>query len=124
MGKARSALRSQAEALRRARSFVEKASRMLDVVEAYIVGSRARGDYLDVSDVDVVILARGVEGLNSLERLELLAGIAEPNVEYLVYTPREWREARTAWIRELKKEAVKIYPTEEQPRKQPKTREP
>ena len=77
-----------------------------------------------MSDVDVVILAQGVEGLNSLERLELLAGIAEPNVEYLVYTPREWREARTAWIRVLKKEAVKIYPSEEQPRKQPKTREP
>ena len=40
-----------------------------------------------MSDVDVVVVARGVEGLTMKERLELLADVAELRVDYLVYTP-------------------------------------
>jgi len=90
VGKAVSALRSQEEMLKRARRFIEKA--------------------LDTSDIDVVIVARGVEKLDMKERPMLLADVAEPGVDYLVYSGEEWRSEKSTWIRELKKEAVKIYP--------------
>lgn len=111
MGKAVSALRSQEVMVERAKKFVEKASRVVKVVEAYIVGSRARGDYLDESDIDVLIVADGVDHLNMLERLKLLTDIAEPGVDYLVYSIREWNDEETLWIRNLKREAIKIYPS-------------
>jgi predicted nucleotidyltransferase len=59
-GEARRALRSQEEMLQRARRFVERAAKRLKLLEAYIVGSRARGDCLDESGIDVVLVARGV----------------------------------------------------------------
>ncbi len=110
LGKAASALRSQEEALRRARRFIERVRGELKLVEAYLVGSRARGDYMEDSDVDLVLIAEGVDHLNQKERVMLLADYAEPGVEYRVYTPREWREAKTTWLKELKKEAKRIYP--------------
>ncbi len=110
MGRAVSALRSQEEMLKAARRFIEKAAEILDVVEAYIVGSRARGDYLDTSDIDIVIIARRVENLNQKQRIMMLADLAEPGVDYRVYTPEEWYSGKSTWIKEMRKEAVKIYP--------------
>jgi predicted nucleotidyltransferase len=82
VGRAASALRSQEEMIRRTLRFARRASERLRVEAAYIVGSRTRGDYLDESDIDVVIVARGVKGLNMglnmKERLLLLADAAEP----------------------------------------------
>ena len=40
----------------------------------------------------------------------LLADVAESGVDYLVYSEEEWRSEKSTWVRELKKEAVKIYP--------------
>ncbi len=108
MGRAASAVRSQDEMIERARRFIRKASVKLRVEAAYIVGSRARGDYLDESDVDVVIVARGVKGLNMKERLMLLADAAEPGVDYLVYDVEEWEGESSVWIKELKREARRI----------------
>ncbi|MEM4497755.1 MAG: nucleotidyltransferase domain-containing protein [Nitrososphaerota archaeon] len=47
---------------------VEKVSREkgLKLVGAYLVGSRARGDYLEDSDVDAVLVVDGIQGLNRL----------------------------------------------------------
>ena len=73
-----------------------------------MVGSRARGDYLDESDIDVVIVARGVKKLNAKDRLLLLADLAEPGVDYLVYDIEEWESGATVWIRQLKREAKKL----------------
>ena len=109
-GKAERALKSQEIMLRRARRFVEKAAKRLNLVEAYIVGSRARGDYLSESDIDVVLVARGVKHLNSKERALLLADEAEPGVEYMVYDVEEWASEATTWIKKLREEAKKIYP--------------
>ena len=116
MGKALSALRSQEEALRRAREFASRARSLceglgLRLVAAYLVGSKARGDYRVDSDIDIVLVVDGVESLNQLQRIELFTGLlleVPGEIEYRVYTPREWEEARTAWLRELRREAVKI----------------
>jgi hypothetical protein len=74
----------------RARRFARKASSRLRLAGVFIVGSRDRGDYLDESDVDVVIVAWGVKRLNMKERLMLLADVAEPGVDYIVYDVDEW----------------------------------
>ncbi len=108
LGRAASALRSQEEMLRRARRFAQRAGERLDIVAVYVVGSRARGDYLDESDVDVVIVARNVKGMNMKERLLLLADIAEPGVDYIVYDVEEWEGRASVWVRELRREAKKI----------------
>ncbi|MEB3779700.1 MAG: nucleotidyltransferase domain-containing protein [Desulfurococcales archaeon] len=108
MGRAASAARSQEEMIRRALKFARKAGERLSVEAVYIVGSRARGDYLDESDIDIVIVAHGVKKLNMKERLTLLADIAEPGVDYLVYDVEEWETGATAWIRQLRREAKKL----------------
>ena len=114
MGKAKSALRSQERALERIKRVIEKALRVcegrgLELEGVYLVGSRARGDYLEDSDADLVLVVRGVEGLNALQRMELFKDSLEPNVELLIYTPEEWRSSDSAWIAELRREAKKIH---------------
>lgn len=64
MGKVTSALRSQEIALERVRMFSSKARARCaelgwELVGVYLVGSRARGDYLADSDVDVVLVVKG-----------------------------------------------------------------
>ena len=94
--------------MRRALRFARRASERLGVEAVYLVGSRARGDYLDDSDIDVVIVARNVRKLNMKERLLLLADVAEPGVDYLVYDAEEWEKGATAWIRQLRREAKRL----------------
>lgn len=115
MGKARSALRSQERAFERIRKVIGKAlktceNKGLRLEAAYLVGSRARGDYLEDSDVDLVLVVRGVEKLNALQRVELFKHSLEPNVELQVYTPEEWNSTDSVWIAELRREARKVHP--------------
>jgi len=115
MGKALSALKSQEEALRRAKEFAERVKKIceergLRFVGAYLVGSRARGDYRVDSDIDIVIVVEGVEPMNQLERIELFSKVlleVPGEIEYRVYTPSEWG-SDSAWMKELRKEAMKI----------------
>jgi len=116
MGKAASVLRSQEEALASARAFVREveeicARRGLRLAAAFLVGSRARGDYRADSDVDVVLVVEGVEGLDALERLRLFSEAllrVKWDVDYRVFTPDEWERGETVWIRELKREAIRL----------------
>ncbi len=114
MVKALSALRSQEEALARARRLVGRAEarcRELGVglVAAYIVGSRARGDYTAHSDVDLVLVVRDVRDVNPLDRLHMFMDLLEPGVELRVYDVEEWN-SDDVWARELRREAVELRP--------------
>ena len=113
MGKAASALKSQEKALIKAINFVKKArakaaSLRLNFVGAYLTGSRARGDYLVDSDVDVVLVLRGIKGLNLIERLRMFTDILEPGIELKVYDSEEWESEDSTWIKHLRKEAVAL----------------
>jgi len=113
VGKAASAMRSQERALARAVHFARKArarasSLGLDFVGAYLVGSRARGDYLVDSDVDLVLVLRGVKGLNLIERLRLFSDVLEPGLELRVYDCEEWESGDSAWMKRLREEAVEL----------------
>ena len=113
MGKAASAVRSQREAMERA---VRIASRLAGICESlglrvegvYVIGSRARGDYTVESDLDLAIVVEGVEGMNALERMELVKEALEPGTDMIVYSLREWAEEGSTWVKEVKREAVKI----------------
>ena len=83
-------------------------SRGLKLVEAYIVSSRARGDYLVNSDIDVVLVAREVKRLSILERLEAIKDELEPRIDPRMYDVEEWTREDSAWIKALKREALKI----------------
>ncbi len=66
MGKAKSAVESQVVLLRRAWEFVRRARSRISISEVYVVGSRARGDYTDMSDIDLVIISDDVRGYESV----------------------------------------------------------
>ncbi|MEM3546690.1 MAG: nucleotidyltransferase domain-containing protein [Candidatus Bathyarchaeia archaeon] len=113
MVKAVSALKSQERAFEIIERFIENAKRLCSMKglllrEAYLVGSRARGDYLEDSDIDLVLIVEGVEGMDQLERRRAFVEALEKEMETFVYTPKEWHSDGSLWIRELKKEAVKI----------------
>lgn len=108
MSKAKSAIESQLKMLKRALEFMNRVRGRIRVLEVYVVGSRARGDYRDDSDIDLVIISNDVEGLNQLRRRELLIDLLEPGFEFFIYTEREWNEPPTTWIRQLRREARRL----------------
>ncbi|WP_288007420.1 nucleotidyltransferase domain-containing protein, partial [Thermofilum sp.] len=75
---------------------------------AYLVGSRARGDYLRDSDIDIILVVKGVRKLNFLERLQLFTDILEPSIDLRIYDAEEWESTENTWINQLKQEAIKI----------------
>ncbi|HEY8449372.1 MAG TPA: nucleotidyltransferase domain-containing protein [Bacillota bacterium] len=75
--------------MRRARKYVTHLTTRICPVQAWIVGSAARGDFHEGSDIDVVIVADALPA-HPLERLRLLYSVAPPNVEPKGYTPAEW----------------------------------
>jgi predicted nucleotidyltransferase len=108
MDKAKSALESQVIMLKRAWEFISKVKSRLSIIDVYVVGSRARGDYTGVSDIDLVIISNDVKGLNQLERRLLLKDLLEPRVKFFIYTKDEWDEEASVWVSELKREAVRL----------------
>ncbi len=108
MGKAKSAVESQVILLRRAWEFVRMARSRIGISEVYVVGSRAGGDYTDMSDIDLVIISDDVRGMDQLERRLLLREFIEPRIEFFIYTTEEWNGEVTAWIRQMRREAVRL----------------
>ena len=108
----RLALREAVEAAERLIEALER--RGLRVMEAYLFGSRVRGDSLDTSDVDLVLVSGDWEGVRYAERLDLVYRVEweediHPWVEVIPLTPRELverlegsavlRDARRYWLR-------------------------
>ncbi len=90
-------------------------SRGYRVVEAYLFGSYARGDWIGESDVDLVIVSPDFEGLTFLERLDAIYRIeweegVKPWVEAIPLTPGELRERAdaSAVLRDASKYWVRV----------------
>ncbi len=108
MGKAKSAIETQREMLIRARKFVERVKKKLKIEEVYVVGSRARGDFTDESDIDLVIISEDVKGIPYLKRVDMLSEFLEPKVEFFIYTREEWENPSSLYIKEMKKESKRL----------------
>ena len=108
MGKAKSALKSQAEMVKRALEFVNDLEKAVKVDGVYVVGSRARGDYLETSDIDLVIISGDFRGMNYIQRLEKVGQYLRAGVEAFAFTPEEWENPSSLFIAEMKKEAKRL----------------
>jgi len=78
----------QSERIRTAQEWAERLSRRLDVAAAVVFGSVARGDFNKWSDLDVLVVARGLPE-DGRERLDLLMRDAPPGLQPVRWTPGE-----------------------------------
>ena len=84
--------------------------------EAYVFGSRVRGDYLHRSDLDVIVVDERYEGVSFLQRgLDVLRDwpTTVPELELFCYTPAEFARGNTI-IREALRGGLHIV-LEDQP---------
>ncbi|AAK41883.1 nucleotidyltransferase domain-containing protein [Saccharolobus solfataricus] len=85
MGKGKSAIESQIRMLKLAKEIVEEvASSFPNLEEVYIFGSRARGDYLDTSDIDILFVFKGIKEMNVFDRMYMVSRFIRGNVDYIV----------------------------------------
>lgn len=94
------------------RNFIKKLRKVLNIDLAILFGSRARGDYLEDSDYDVLIVSRDFKG----KIVERLSGLYDYwdyfplDIEVLCYTPEEFEKmkGRIGIVQEALKEGVEI----------------
>lgn len=68
--------------------------RRLGVTRAIAFGSRVRGDSLETSDLDVVLVSEAFEGVFFTDRIARaleVVGVTDP-IDLLRYTPREFEK--------------------------------
>jgi len=82
------------EALNR---FAEQLRENFGSVEVYLFGSFAKGDWLEDSDIDVIVVSEKFKGKPMSERVNTIRKLAPDNLafEILAYTPKELKEALT-----------------------------
>jgi len=83
------------------RAFVSRVKRAYRIERILLFGSRARGDSLKSSDVDLVIVSPDFDGVGWVERITAVAKLWKGPValEALCYTPTEFeRRAREVSI--------------------------
>ena len=86
------------EALQAARRLIEALEEQgIHVEEAYLFGSRVRGDALEHSDADLVIVSDAFRGMRYTDRLELIYRIeaklhTHPFIEVIPLTREELQE--------------------------------
>ncbi|MFB6158724.1 MAG: nucleotidyltransferase domain-containing protein [Candidatus Nanohalobium sp.] len=68
----------------------------LDIEKAILFGSRARGDYLKHSDVDLILVSEDFKGVDWTERGKrfYLQWEGEQPLEILCYTPEEFEKKK------------------------------
>jgi len=78
------------------KKFVADAEKSLGFVEVYLFGSYARGDWLEDSDVDLVVVSPAFRGLDIGRRYSIVRRLLPMNIgfEILTYTPEEFEEAK------------------------------
>ncbi len=69
----------------------ERLSREFRIQRMILFGSRARGDHLKTSDIDLIVVSEDFRGMHFLERIRRIARLwdGELPLEVLPYTPEE-----------------------------------
>ena len=75
--------------------YISRVDAEYGVEKAYIFGSTAKGNRLEESDVDLIIVSKAFRGMSMLERLYLLHKLWKNpiDLQVLAYTPEEYKEA-------------------------------
>ena len=85
------------EADSKIKKFISKLKEKFQIDRAILFGSRARGDYLDDSDYDVILISPDFEGKFFSERISELYDYWDYfplNIEPLCYTPGEFEKMK------------------------------
>ncbi len=93
------------------KAFISELRKAVEVEEAYLFGSYARGDWLKWSDIDLIVVSRDFKDMKFTERLDLVNEIAwklriSPPLEVIPLTPEELakggvlvKDAKKYWIK-------------------------
>lgn len=76
-------------AIRLAKRYARLLARRLGPLMAFVIGSYARGDFNDASDIDVIIVSDALP-TRPLERMEVLYSCVLPGIEPRGYTSTEF----------------------------------
>ena len=83
-------------------------------VEVYLFGSFARGDWLEDSDIDIIVVSPRLENVPWLERYPMLRRLAPDwkPFDILAYTPREVEVmvSEGTFLTEVMQYWVRLYP--------------
>ena len=76
--------------------FLKNLVKVFDEVEVYLFGSYARGDWMEDSDIDLVVVSPEFKGMPIWDRMSMLRRLAPDThaFEIFAYTPKELEEAR------------------------------
>jgi len=101
--------------LRVVKKYLKILSGKIEINEAYLFGSYAKGTWLKTSDIDLIIISEDFQGLSMNQRLELLYSEQwkykiSPFIEIIPLTPKEFQEKKrdSVVIRDAKKYWIKI----------------
>ena len=94
------------------KSFVKCAVKHLQVVEAYLIGSYARGDFNAWSDIDIVIIAENIPE-SPIKRLDLVKECLSkfPDVEPIIISHAHYEKLkikRNPIISEIETHGIKL----------------
>ena len=90
----------------------EKLQKSEKIEKMYLFGSRARGDELLTSDVDVLVISPKYEGIKHTLRMDSYLDLWDENVdlEVFCYTPKEIEKLskRIGFVSQALKEGIEI----------------
>ncbi|MEJ2772242.1 nucleotidyltransferase domain-containing protein [Stygiolobus sp. CP859M] len=85
MGRGKSAIESQIKIINLVKEIVEEMAKDFQQLdEVYIFGSRAKGNYLDTSDIDVIFVFKGIKEMNVIDRMYMVSKYIKGNLDYIV----------------------------------------
>jgi len=82
------------------KKYVYRLNEVIKVEKLIVFGSRARGDFVEDSDLDLIVISEGFKGKSYLERARLLddawreVNPAHLRIEAFGYTEGEYEEAK------------------------------
>lgn len=97
------------------RDFLARLARKVKLREAYLFGSTARGERLEESDVDLVVVADEFEGMPLSERIRCVYSLwplEELSADILPLGPREFehKKEHSVVLRDAKRYWVRVWP--------------
>ena len=94
------------------RRFIDKAARAYKIQAAIFFGSRARGEYLEHSDVDLIVVSDDFEGIFFPDRSTAMYKFWDGGLplEVLCYTVKEFEKKKrmTGLVQDAVKEGISV----------------
>ena len=94
------------------KEFAKKVKAHYKDAEVFLFGSRAKNDYLEHSDYDVIIVSKGFEGTNFFSRPEKIYDCwsDSSSLDVFCYTPEEFNKKKNeiGFVSEAMKKAKPI----------------